>query len=856
MPSPAHDASLLDASWSEGYISSILALSPAHDASLLGATWSEGYISSIQVPSPAHDASLLGATWSEGYIPSIQVQSPAHDTSLLGATWSQANMFKVLMGTLHQVEANMFKVLMGTLHQVEANMFKVLMGTLHQVEANMFKVLMGTLHQGQANTFTVLLGSLHQGQANRFKVLMGTLHQGEANTFKVLMGTLYQGHANTFKVLMGTLHHGKANTFKVLMGTFYQGQANTFKVLLGSFYRGQANTFKVLLGTFYQDQANMFKEVVIAGCLCAVTVSVPPKVEIEIGQETVLRCTPKFSGTPKYGVEWSFINQEGSRVRIATYNNGRTSVDQGTDFTERAAIKSDNSLVIKDIRVQDESTFYCRVTSTSEGSGEGSTELKVYVSPSAPELTVNLQLLSITEDIASEVGTCISRNSYPAPTIKWFRNQDPLNAGNEKGTDLYASSRTTTEASGLYTVSSTLFLKPRKEDADAVFSCKAVLPLPGGGTSEMESREFKLNLHYYTEAVTFMVEPVGPIKEGDKVTLRCEGDGNPQPTYLMQKIKDNKEEELESGSTGVHEFQNISRGDSGVYRCEALDFDSPDFIELMKQLELFVHYLNPVTVIPGEEEFKASLGTDVQLFCSCDGSEKPDLIWKKGDVVVSKSSRHRLKEVTYSNSGIYTCEADVPSVPGLHKEQSVTITVEGPPELDMENHQVEVESEGHPVTLSCKAKGNPVPKITWNQADLKASESFTNLEVLSEVSFKFSSKTMNNISCSAENHLGMKKKMFKLSMYEAPSVSPAQEQSGGSSTAIIAVVVCVLLLLLVVALFYFLQKKGKLACGRSEKQPLAQDPASAELAVELKSEKRNDQHGLLGRGGGGSAAEC
>lgn len=93
-------------------------------------------------------------------------------------------------------------------------------------------------------------------------------------------------------------------------------------------------------------------------------------------------------------------------------------------------------------------------------------------------------------------------------------------------------------------------------------------------------------------------------------------------------------------------------------------------------------------------------------------------------------------------------------------------------------------------------------------------------------------------------------------MYVPPSVSPAQEQTGGSSTAIIAVVVCVLLLLLVVAIFYCLQKKGKLACGRSEKQPLAQDPASAELAVELKSEKRNDQRGLLGGGGGGTAAEC
>ncbi|PIO24235.1 hypothetical protein AB205_0007920, partial [Aquarana catesbeiana] len=91
----------------------------------------------------------------------------------------------------------------------------------------------------------------------------------------------------------------------------------------------------------------------------------------------------------------------------------------------------------------------------------------------------------------------------------------------------------------------------------------------------------------------------------------------------------------------------------------------------------------------------------------------------QGDAVLSKASRYRLKELSYSDSGVYTCEANVPSVPGLRKEQSITIVVEGPPELDMENHQVEVESEGHPVMLSCKAKGNPAPTITWNQPDLK-----------------------------------------------------------------------------------------------------------------------------------------
>lgn len=49
----------------------------------------------------------------------------------------------------------------------------------------------------------------------------------------------------------------------------------------------------------------------------------------------------------------------------------------------------------------------------------------------------------------------------------------------------------------------------------------------------------------------------------------------------------------------------------------------------------------------------------------------------QGDAVLSKASRYRLKELSYSDSGVYTCEANVPSVPGLRKEQSITIVVEG-----------------------------------------------------------------------------------------------------------------------------------------------------------------------------------
>lgn len=49
-------------------------------------------------------------------------------------------------------------------------------------------------------------------------------------------------------------------------------------------------------------------------------------------------------------------------------------------------------------------------------------------------------------------------------------------------------------------------------------------------------------------------------------------------------------------------------------------------------------------------------------------------------------------------------------------------------------------------------------------------------------------------------------------------LSSADRQQAGSSAVVIAVVVCVLLLLLLVAGLFFLNKKGKLSCGKKNKK--------------------------------------
>ncbi|KAM4651625.1 basal cell adhesion molecule [Discoglossus pictus] len=595
---------------------------------------------------------------------------------------------------------------------------------------------------------------------------------------------------------------------------------------------------------------------ILPGCLLAFQVSVLPVFEVENNKRAVIPCTPQISKGAKYRLEWFTTDQNEELQRIMLYTDKTSQIEAGTEYSDKIETGNDFSLVIKKVRLSDERSFICRVTGDMEVSSEGKTALKVYDPPEIPELNIPSAILSVTESNAVEVGTCISRNAYPAPTIEWYKNQILLVTPTEQNKDLYVTSRTVTEASGLYTVSSILFLRPTKEDTDAVFSCKVAYPLPGGETSRMESREFNLTLHYYTENVKFQLLSEQPTKEGDTVIMRCVGDGYPPPAYIINKMQGDIPVELYSGADGVFTITDVSRDDNGTYRCQALDFDSPPEIILEHDLDINVHYLEELSLIPSEP-ITVSLGKDFHLSCSGEGSELPSLVWKKGERVVSKSSRYRLTGSTYADAGRYTCEATVATVPGLRKEKDIYITVEGKPHMETGKDMVEVAAVGDTVTLTCSAIGSPEPEITWTPETLEGSRFVSGMRVTSNVSVVVTSKLMNEVSCTAKNPHGSQDRKFKLviSSLVAPTTAPTKEQQSSSSTAVIAVVVCVLLLLLVVALFYFLQKKGKLTCGRSEKQALPQDPAAAELTD--KSDRRNDQHGLLGsRGGGGLSEEC
>uniref|UniRef100_A0ACB8FTV7 Uncharacterized protein n=1 Tax=Sphaerodactylus townsendi TaxID=933632 RepID=A0ACB8FTV7_9SAUR len=297
--------------------------------------------------------------------------------------------------------------------------------------------------------------------------------------------------------------------------------------------------------------------------------------------------------------------------------------------------------------------------------------------PEPPEVKWNTGTLSVTGEHASEIATCISRNANPVPIIHWYKDDHPLQAPSERKRDLYVVSRTVKEASGLHTVSNTLYLRPNKTDKDSRFRCQVMYSMPHGELRSMESEYFQLTLHYYTENVKFSLHSPKIIKEGDDVQLLCQGDGNPPPEYIFSKMKGHdKFEDLGSNLDGVLVLPEVTKDDSGTYRCHVLDFDSPPEVELEKEETISVHYLDMLVLTPNRT-VKVPLGGNIELSCFGSGSQTPTLSWRKGKEEVEHGGTLTLTSLTYGMAGRYTCEASVPSVPGLHKDQSVQVIVEG-----------------------------------------------------------------------------------------------------------------------------------------------------------------------------------
>lgn len=589
------------------------------------------------------------------------------------------------------------------------------------------------------------------------------------------------------------------------------------------------------------------------GAEAEVRLSVPPLVEVMRGEPVTLDCTPL--GTHDHFVlEWFLADRTGVRHRLASAElQGSELQDKMHDSWGRSPpyqLDSQGRLVLAEAQVGDERDYVCVVRAGAAGTAEATARLNVFAKPEATEVSPNKGTLSVMEDIAQEIATCNSRNGNPVPQITWYRNGQRLEVPLEVNSEGYMTSRTVREASGLLSLTSTLYLRLRKADRDASFHCSVHYRLPTGRHGRLDSPAFRLTLHYPTEHVQFWLgspsTTAGWVREGDSVQLFCRGDGSPTPEYTFFRLQDQEEDVLKTNLEGNLTLEGVQRSQSGTYGCRVEDYDAAEDAELSKTLELHVAYLDPLELSTGEE-LSLPLGNSTAVNCSVRGLPTPTLRWTKDSVPLGDDSTLSLRSITFDSAGTYTCEASMPTVPLLSRTRSFKLLVQGPPELRAEEVQPKAEGswrEGDEVKLICRTRGYPEPKLSWSQLGGSPAEPAPGGQgwVSSSLTLKVTSAlSRDGVSCEASNPHGNDRHVFHFG-----TVAPQTSQAG---VAVMAVAVSVGLLLLVVAAFYCMRRKGHRCCRQGEKgSPLPGEPELSHSGSE-----GPEQTGLLMGGASGGA---
>lgn len=585
-----------------------------------------------------------------------------------------------------------------------------------------------------------------------------------------------------------------------------------------------------------------------------------------MGSTALLRCNPSQSSGNFSHVDWFLIHRE-EQVLIFRVRQGQGRSEPG-EYEHRLSLQgSGATLALSQVTPHDERTFLCK--SKRPRLPDHYIKLQVYKAPEEPTIQANAVGIHVDRQELREVATCVGRNGFPIPQVIWYKNGRPLQ---EEENRVHIQSSQIVESSGLYTLQSVLNAQLVKEDKDAQFYCELSYRLPSGNRMK-ESREVTVPVFYPAEKVWVEVEPVGPLKEGDHVKIRCQTDGNPQPHFTINKQNSStgEMEEETTDENGILSLEPAQKHHSGLYQCQSLDLETTTILSSDPQ-ELLVNYVSGVRVTPTAPE--AQEGDSLTLTCEAESNQDLEFEWlrDKTGQLLGKGPILQLNNLKREAGGRYLCMASVPRVPGLNRTQLVSVGIFGSPWMALKERKVWVQ-ENAVLNLSCEASGHPQPTISWNVNGSATEWNPDPQTVVSTLNVLVTPSLLEmGAECTASNSLGSNTTIFVLKLVTLTTLTPDFSQTTGLSTStvsphargnststekklpqpeskgvvIVAVIVCILVLAILGAALYFFYKKGKLPCGHSGKQEITMPPPrKSEFVVEVKSDKLPEEMALL-----------
>ncbi|XP_072119676.1 sialoadhesin-like isoform X6 [Mobula birostris] len=470
-------------------------------------------------------------------------------------------------------------------------------------------------------------------------------------------------------------------------------------------------------------------------------VSVASPVQALQGMSVIFNCSFQYpyKSIPSSDITALWLEDPCTESSEILYNSKEAN-SEGVSFIGDLDRKN-CSLQLHDVKKTNKNyCFRFKIQGRDSWTGKPGVNLIVYAHPTKPILSVPPELI---EGVRTKLICSSSEiDEQVQSKLEWYGLGDRI-SGNIR------------RIPETRTLQSTVTVTLSHRDHNKVIKCSVI----SSKYSFRDEVQVTLKVKYAPKNVTIQVEARSQlkIKEGDKISLSCASNSNPEATYSWYK-RDNGQVQDFTPKDGILLFQSISQSDSGFYGCTATNYLGSQSSEAV---EISVQYAPKNVNIKMENRSEIKEGDEVSL--SCAGNSNPEATYSwykrdKGQVQDYNSNDGILlfQSISQSNAGLYSCVAtnylgrqssEAVEILVQYAPRNTTIYVEDRTEMDIK--------EGDNISLLCSSRSYPEATYTWYRRNKDNSHIINLNSTRGTLVFHSISRSNSGLyTCTASNYLG------------------------------------------------------------------------------------------------------